>query len=91
MSAATIRIDVVYARTELQVLRRVMLPEGSTVADAIEASGLAREFTEIDPTRVGIYGKPVEADAKLRDRDRVEIYRTLQTDPKEVRRQRAKR
>jgi putative ubiquitin-RnfH superfamily antitoxin RatB of RatAB toxin-antitoxin module len=82
-------IEVVYALPGRQVLRRVALPEGSTVQDAIRASGLLEEFREIDPRRVGIHGKPVSLDATLGDRDRVELYRPLQADPKEVRRARA--
>ena len=82
-------IEVVYALPGRQVLRRVALPEGSTLADAIRASGLAGEFPEIGSARAGIYGKPAAADAVLRDRDRVEIYRPLRADPKEVRRTRA--
>jgi len=88
---SAIVVDVVYALPRRQVMRRIALPEGSTLADAIRASGLAVEFPEIDSTRAGIYGKPAAADAILRDRDRVEIYRPLQTDPKEVRRARAAR
>ena len=89
MSAPRIVIEVVYALPRRQILRRIVLPEGSTVADALRASGLAEEFPEIDPTRVGIHGKPAQADAVLRDRDRVEIYRPLRADPKQARRTRA--
>jgi putative ubiquitin-RnfH superfamily antitoxin RatB of RatAB toxin-antitoxin module len=84
-----IGIEVVYALPERQVLKRVSLPEGSTVGDAIEASGLGREFPEIDLVLVGIFGKRVRVDARLRDGERVELYRALQADPKEVRRRRA--
>jgi uncharacterized protein len=89
MSATMIRVEVVYALSERQVSRRISLPEGSTVGDAIEASGLGREFPEIDPALVGIFGKRVRVDARLRDGERVELYRPLQADPKEVRRRRA--
>ena len=82
-------IEVVYALPGRQVLRRVALPEGSSVEDAIRASGLLGEFLEIDPARVGIHGKPVSLDTALRDRDRVELYRPLRIDPKEARRTRA--
>ncbi len=82
-------IEVVYALPGRQVLRRVALPEGSTVEDAVRASGLLEEFPEIDPNRVGIYGKLAGRDTRLRDRDRIEIYRPLRADPKEVRRARA--
>jgi putative ubiquitin-RnfH superfamily antitoxin RatB of RatAB toxin-antitoxin module len=67
------------------------LPEGATIQQAIERSGLLEEFPEIDLTKnkLGIWNKLAKADAALRDKDRVEIYRPLIADPKEVRRQRA--
>ncbi len=86
MSASEIVVDVVYALPRRQVMRKVALPEGSTLADAIRASGLAEEFPEIGSARAGVYGKPAAVDAILRDGDRVEIYRPLQADPKEIRR-----
>ncbi len=89
MSAPEIVVDVVYALPRRQVMRRITLPEGSTLADAIRVSGLAEEFPEIDSACAGIYGKPAAVDAILRDRDRVEIYRSLRADPREVRRTRA--
>ena len=84
-----VSIEVVYALPGRQVLRRLTLPGGSTVGDAIRASGLTGELLEIDPARVGIHGKPASLGTTLRDRDRVELYRPLQADPKEVRRLRA--
>jgi putative ubiquitin-RnfH superfamily antitoxin RatB of RatAB toxin-antitoxin module len=61
------------------------------VQQAIEASGLAQKHPEIDlaKNKVGVYGKLAKLDTPLRDRDRVEIYRPLIADPKEVRRKRA--
>lgn len=91
MSTPTIQVEFVYALRERQVSRRIVLPEGSTIEEAVEASGFAREFPEIDPTRVGVFGKCVLAGSKLRDGDRVEFYRTLRADPKEIRRRRARR
>ena len=86
---SALQIEVVYALPERQVLRRVSLPEGSTVDNAVHASGLRAEFPEIDAMHVGIYGKAVSKDTILRDRDRVELYRPLTADPKEIRRARA--
>ena len=86
---SAMQIEVVYALPERQVLRRVSLPEGSTVEDAVRASGFSGEFPEIDPKRVGLFGKSVSEGTILRDRDRVELYRPLKADPKEVRRARA--
>jgi uncharacterized protein len=84
-------IEVVYALAQHQRVVRLALQEGACVVDAIRASGLLREFPEIDLARntAGIWGKPVALDQVLRSRDRVEIYRPLLVDPKEARRVRA--
>ncbi len=68
------------------------LPIGSTVADALRASGIPqRHGLDADGLRVGVWCKAKEAGTVLRERDRVEIYRPLLVDPKEARRQRYKR
>lgn len=87
------RIGVVHATPQRQVQLTVELPAGSTVAEAIERSGIRAQFPGllVDPDAVGIFGRKVTLDQVLRDGDRVEIYRPLQADPKEVRRQRAAR
>jgi hypothetical protein len=92
-SEATIRVEVVYALPERQALLAAELPAGSTVAAAIEASGVREQFPgmEIDPASVGIFSRKVTLDRVLQDGDRVEIYRPLKADPKEARRQRAAR
>ncbi len=89
--AETIHVEVVYALPERQEIASLNLPSGSTAGQAIEASGLLAKFPEIDLTRnkLGIYAKLAKPDTALRDRDRVEIYRPLIADPKEVRKQRA--
>jgi hypothetical protein len=89
--ADSIQIEVAYAKPEKQELVHLKLPEGSTVRQAIEASGLRQRYPEIDlaSCKLGIYAKLTKADTVLRDRDRVEIYRPLIADPKEVRKQRA--
>lgn len=86
-----ISVEVVLALPEQQELRRVALPENSTVADALRASGLPAQFPRIDASRVGIYGRRAALGTGLRDGDRVEIYRALKIDPKEVRLRRAKK
>jgi putative ubiquitin-RnfH superfamily antitoxin RatB of RatAB toxin-antitoxin module len=90
--AETIAVEVAYAEPRRQFLRIITLREGATVAEAIAASGLEREF-EIDasPLTAGIWSKPVARDAALRDGDRVELYRPLVADPKDARRRRANR
>ena len=86
-----LNIEVVYALPERQALYRLALEEGATVQTAIEASGVLREFPEIDLTRnrVGIYARLARIDTPLHEGDRVEIYRPLRADPKEARRARA--
>ena len=84
-------IEVIYALPHEQVLGKIQAPQGATVIEAIRLSGVMEKHPEIDleKNKLGVYGKLSKADAVLRDRDRVEIYRPLLADPKEVRRQRA--
>ena len=93
MGRAELRVEVAYgagpADTELVPL---VLEEGATLADALQASGLmVRHALSLDAVRLGIWGKVRDAATVLRERDRVEIYRALKVDPKEARRQRYKR
>jgi len=90
VNADTIEVEIVYALPEKQELVKSKLPAGSTLLQALEASGLLQRFPEIDlaSNKFGIYGKLGKLDSVLRDCDRVEIYRPLIADPKEVRRQR---
>lgn len=84
-------IEVVYPLPQKQEVFSVKLPLGSTVRQAIEASGVLNKYPEIDLTKnkLGVFAKLAKPDAPLRDQDRVEIYRPLIADPKEVRKQRA--
>ncbi|HUL93564.1 MAG TPA: RnfH family protein [Burkholderiales bacterium] len=91
MKVPQVTVEVVFARPGRQSVHRVPLPAGSTVQDALEASGLAGELGKLDTGTVGIYGKVVPAGTILRDGDRVEIYRPLLADPKDLRRARAAR
>lgn len=86
-----INVEVVYALPHEQALLKVQVPENSTVADAIRFSGILDKYPDIDisKNKLGIFGKLSKADAILRDKDRIEIYRPLIADPKEIRRQRA--
>ena len=88
---ANIRVEVAYALPEKQYLQRVTLDEGATVEQAIIASGLLalRDDIDLAKNKLGIFAKLTKPDSVLRDRDRVEIYRPLIADPKEVRKQRA--
>jgi putative ubiquitin-RnfH superfamily antitoxin RatB of RatAB toxin-antitoxin module len=89
--AESITVEVVYALQDEQELMALKLPAGATVREAVERSGLLGKYSEIDLARnkLGVFAKLVKPDAVLRDRDRVEIYRPLIADPKEVRKQRA--
>ncbi|MEO7064917.1 MAG: RnfH family protein [Dokdonella sp.] len=86
----SIQIEVAYAEPERQFLRCLQLPPGTTVAQAIEASGLAREYAIHTATLLaGVWSKAVAREAPLHDGDRVELYRPLKADPKDARRRRA--
>lgn len=93
MVESVIEIEVVYAAVDRQVLRTVGVPEGSTVREALLGSGIGDEFPELDLAAcpLGIFGKVI-ADPQVRliqAGDRIEVYRPLLADPKEVRRLRA--
>ena len=89
--AESINVEVVYALADVQELAQLTLPEGCTVAQAIAASGLLEKYPEIDlkKNKLGVFAKLAKSETVLRDRDRVEVYRPLIADPKEVRKQRA--
>ncbi|MDH3287040.1 MAG: RnfH family protein [Betaproteobacteria bacterium] len=91
-SKRSLRVEVVYALPDEQVLLALAVEDGTTVGQVIERSGIASKFPEIGaaPDRVGVFGQRVRLDALVRDGDRVEIYRLLTADPKEVRRARAR-
>lgn len=87
----TINIEVVYALPHKQTLLKQQVSAGTTVQDAIQASGILNKHPEIDITtsKLGIFGKLIKPDTVLREKDRIEIYRPLIADPKEVRKKRA--
>ena len=86
-----IRIEVVLAMPGRQELVALEVARGTTLAEAITQSGLTEMFEdfELDLTRVGVFGHKAGPEQVLQAGDRVEIYRPLIADPKEVRRQRA--
>lgn len=87
----TMQVEVIYALKTTQKTIRLSVDEACTVKEAVERSGLLAECPEIDLTRnkLGVWNKLAKPDTVLRDKDRVEIYRPLIADPKEVRKQRA--
>ncbi|HKZ11525.1 MAG TPA: RnfH family protein [Rhodanobacteraceae bacterium] len=90
--AARIAVSVIYAEPERVFTIELSLPQGATVADAIERSGIrtSRPDIEIRDDRLGIFSRKASPDTSLRDGDRIEIYRPLLIDPKEARRRRAR-
>lgn len=91
MSDSMISIEIVYGTPQQQKLMTFTVPVDSTIQQAIEASGFLTEFPEIDLSvnNVGVWNRSKKLKDVLKDGDRVEIYRTLIADPKEVRKRRA--
>jgi hypothetical protein len=90
-SQSEITVEVAYALPHEQLIVPVKVQIGSTAENAIYASGIIKKFPKIDlaVNKIGIFGKAIRLDTVLRHLDRVEIYRPLIADPKEVRKQRA--
>jgi uncharacterized protein len=93
MVIESINVEVAYALPEKQVIRAVNVDAGTTIGAAIVQSGIMLDFpeleNELEEAKVGIFGKAAAMTTVLSDGDRVEIYRPLIADPKEVRRRRA--
>lgn len=89
---ASIKVTVVYALPDRQTILDIAVPSGSTVQDVIDISAIKQDHPELKDVSltVGIYGKKVELSHIVFDKDRVEIYRPLQIDPKTARLKRAK-
>ena len=85
------KIEVAYALRHKQTLLNIEVNDNASVEDAIQQSNILKKYPEINlkKNKVGIFGKITSLDVKLREKDRVEIYRPLIADPKEVRKQRA--
>jgi putative ubiquitin-RnfH superfamily antitoxin RatB of RatAB toxin-antitoxin module len=79
-----VKVEVIAAFPRKATPVTVDLPDGATVLDALRKAGLGKE------NAVGIFGEPAALETRLRDGDRVEVYRPLKIDPKEARRRRAK-
>jgi len=90
-----IDVEVAYALPNKQQIIALQVPENCTIFDAAERSGIVEKFPEINlsSAKMGIFGKaiPKPKEAIIKNGDRVEIYRPLIADPKEVRKQRAAR
>lgn len=86
-------VEVAFALPKKQKIVELNVPEGSTVQSALDLSNMSSIFPELDlaTADVGIFGKSVKRSQQLRPGDRVEIYRPLIVDPKEVRKARAEK
>lgn len=93
-------MEVAYARPDKQKIIAVQVVPGTTALEAVQMSGIVNEFPEIDPAtaKMGLFSKhfgarglPPADEYVLKPRDRVEIYRPLIADPKEIRRRRAEK
>ena len=86
-----ITIEVAYALSNNQVILPVKVDAEMTIEEIIHHSGILETYSDIDlsKSKVGVFGKLAKLSSTLREGDRIEIYRPLIADPKEVRRQRA--
>ncbi|GGO74479.1 RnfH family protein [Bowmanella pacifica] len=93
MTEKQIRLEVVYALADKQALLEVVVEKGTTVQDAIRASGILKRFPDIDlnETKVGIWYRTCKLTDEPKDGDRIAIYRPLIADPKDARRRRAEK
>ncbi|WYB23101.1 RnfH family protein [Gallaecimonas sp. GXIMD1310] len=93
MTERLIGVEVAFASPERQALIALKVVDGSTVADVIARSGITERFTDVDfaSMDVGIWSRTCKRTDSVRDGDRVEIYRPLTADPKDIRRRRAEK
>lgn len=84
-----LNVEVAYALPHRQLIVPLQVPLGTTALAAVLQSGIADRFDEVNPEqcKIGIFGSVVDPGQTLREGQRVEIYRPLRADPKEVRRQ----
>ena len=82
-------VEIVFALPDRQLLKSVRVACGETVADVVAKSGLREDFPEfeIDSLALGIWGHEVDRTRPIKEGDRIEIYRPLEMDPREARRQ----
>jgi len=88
-----IDIEVVYGLPHKQVLLSLTVPKGTNMLDSIKLSGIVNHFPEIIPEQavIGIFSKSCKLDDIIHQSDRIEIYRPLTADPKEMRKLRAEK
>lgn len=86
-----INVEVVYAYPDKFFLKKLQVPQNTTIQNIILLSGILEKYTEIDlqENKVGIFSRPAKLNETVDDGDRIEIYRPLIADPKEIRRKKA--
>ncbi|MHA2940306.1 RnfH family protein [Vibrio sp. RC27] len=89
--AEMIQVEVIYALPDEQRVLALMVDSQSSVEDIIQQSGVLAMYPEIDlaKNKVGVFSRNVKLNATVNNGDRIEIYRPLLADPKEIRRKRA--
>jgi len=85
------QVAIAFALPSRQVLKQVHVDDGATVADVIVASRIASEFPEhdLDEMQAGIWGQPIARTHRVKEGDRIELFRPLERDPREARRLKA--
>ncbi|HEU4374944.1 MAG TPA: RnfH family protein [Telluria sp.] len=93
MGSELLTVTLCYATPAAEILRELRVAPGTTLGEAISASGLLAELPGFDLATdpVGIFGKKKPLDTLLREHDRIELYRPLVADPKDSRRRRAQK
>lgn len=86
-----IEVEVAYAEPERQIVRRVRVTPGATLREVVEESGLHADIPELSSEHLdlGVFGRRMDPQRTVQPGDRVEVYRPLGKDPKEIRRARA--
>jgi putative ubiquitin-RnfH superfamily antitoxin RatB of RatAB toxin-antitoxin module len=90
MSAAPIRIEIVYAEPHRAIVKAMSLAAGSCIADALRLAALDSDFNGVNLVNspLGVFGRAAGREYVLQEGDRIEIYRPLAADPKAARRSR---
>jgi uncharacterized protein len=90
MSAAPIRIEIVYAEPHRAIVKALSLAAGSRIVDALQLAAVDPSFRGVDlfNSPLGVFGRAAGQDYVLKEGDRIEIYRPLAADPKAARRSR---
>jgi len=87
-SLENVTVEIVFATVNRQELLEIEVPSGSTVGQVVRRSGIDKLFPdyEFEHCTLGVWGNVVQADHRVDEGDRIEIYRALNIDPRETRR-----